>query len=116
MEETPWWHDGVIYQIYPRSFADSNGDGLGDLPGVITSLDYLVDLGIDAIWLSPFFPSPDRDFGYDISNFVDVDPHFGTLTDFDRLVAKAHERGIRLILDLVLNHPPDQHPWFLESL
>jgi alpha-glucosidase len=110
-----WWRDGVIYQIYPRSFADSNGDGLGDLAGIISRLDYLADLGIDAIWLSPFYPSPDRDFGYDISNYVAVDPRFGSLADFDRLVVEAHRRNIRLILDLVLNHSSDQHDWFLES-
>jgi alpha-glucosidase len=115
MKDFLWWRDGVIYQIYPRSFADSNGDGLGDLTGITSRLDYLTNLGIDAIWLSPFYPSPDKDFGYDISNYVDVDPHFGTLEDFDHLVAEAHHRSIRVILDLVLNHTSDQHPWFLES-
>jgi alpha-glucosidase len=115
MKDYLWWRDGVIYQIYPRSFADSNGDGLGDLAGIISRLDYLADLGIDAIWLSPFYPTPDKDFGYDISNYVDVDPRFGTLADFDWLVAEAHRRDIRVILDLVLNHTSDQHSWFLES-
>jgi len=115
MNDFLWWRDGVIYQIYPRSFADSNGDGLGDLAGIISRLDYLADLGIDAIWLSPFYPTPDKDFGYDISNYVDVDSRFGTLADFDRLVAEAHRRGIRVILDLVLNHTSAQHSWFLES-
>ena len=115
MDKTLWWRDGVIYQIYPRSFADSNGDGLGDLPGITSRLDYLSGLGIDAIWLSPIYPSPDKDFGYDVSNYVDIDPRFGTLADFDRLVTEAHSRGIRVILDLVLNHTSDQHPWFLES-
>ena len=115
MDKYLWWRDGVIYQIYPRSFADSNGDGLGDLPGITSRLDYLSDLGIDAIWLSPIYPSPDKDFGYDVSNYVDIDPRFGTLADFDRLVTEAHSRGIRVILDLVLNHTSDQHPWFLES-
>jgi alpha-glucosidase len=115
MENILWWRDGVIYQIYPRSFADSNGDGLGDLAGIISRLDYLVNLGIDAIWLSPFYPTPDKDFGYDISDYVDVDPRFGSLADFDRLVAEAHRRGIRVILDLVLNHTSDQHSWFKES-
>jgi alpha-glucosidase len=115
MDNFLWWRDGVIYQIYPRSFADSNGDGLGDLPGIIARLDYLADLGIDAIWLSPFYPTPDKDFGYDISNYVDVDPRFGSLADFDRLVKEAHRRGIRLVLDMVLNHTSDQHAWFLES-
>jgi alpha-glucosidase len=110
-----WWQDGVIYQIYPRSFADSNDDGLGDLPGVLSRLDYLSDLGVDAIWLSPFYPTPDRDFGYDISDYQQVDPRFGTLEDFDRLVAETHRRGMHIILDMVLNHTSDQHPWFLES-
>src|SRR3990172_10542759 len=115
MADFLWWRDGVIYQIYPRSFADSNGDGLGDLPGITQRLDYLADLGIDAIWLSPFYPTPDKDFGYDISNYTDVDPRFGTLADLDRLIESAHQRGIRIVLDLVLNHTSDQHPWFLES-
>ena len=110
-----WWRDGVIYQIYPRSFADSNQDGLGDIPGIIAKLDYLVDLGINAIWLSPIFPSPDADFGYDISDYCSVDPRFGDLADFDHLVEEAHKRKIRMILDLVLNHTSDQHPWFLDS-
>jgi alpha-glucosidase len=115
MNDFLWWRDGVIYQIYPRSFADSNGDGLGDLGGIISRLDYLADLGIDAIWLSPFYPTPDKDFGYDISDYMDVDARFGSLADFDRLAIEAHQRGIRVILDLVLNHTSDQHPWFLES-
>ena len=89
-----WWRDGVIYQIYPRSFADSNGDGLGDLPGITARLDYLADLGIDAIWLSPIFPSPDVDFGYDVADYLAIDPRFGSLEDFDRFVAEAHRRGI----------------------
>lgn len=110
-----WWRDGIIYQIYPRSFADSNGDGLGDLPGIISRLDYLSDLGIDAIWLSPIYPSPDKDFGYDVSDHTAIDPRFGTLADFERLLTEAHQRGIRVILDLVLNHTSDQHPWFIES-
>ena len=110
-----WWQDGIIYQIYPRSFSDSNGDGLGDLPGVTARLDYLAELGIDAIWLSPFYPSPDADFGYDISDYTGVDPRYGSLSDFDHLVAEAHRRNIRVVLDMVLNHTSDQHPWFLES-
>ena len=110
-----WWRDGVVYQIYPRSFADSNGDGVGDLPGIIVRLDYLAWLGVDAIWLSPVYPSPDADFGYDVSNYLDIDPKFGTLADFDRLVEAAHARGIHIILDLVLNHTSDQHPWFVEA-
>ncbi len=110
---------GVIYHVYLRSFADSNGDGIGDLPGLIRRLDYLKGLpdllGIDAIWVSPFFPSPDRDFGYDAADYTAVDPRYGTLADFDRLVNEAHRRGIRVLLDLVFNHTSDQHPWFLES-
>jgi alpha-glucosidase len=110
-----WWRDGVIYQIYPRSFADSNGDGVGDLPGIISKLDYLQWLGVDAIWLSPINPSPMADFGYDVSNYHDIDPIFGSLADFDRLVSETHARGIRLVLDMVMNHTSDQHPWFIES-
>ena len=90
MDNYLWWRDGVIYQIYPRSFADSNGDGLGDLPGIISRLDYLADLGMDALWLSPIYPSPDKDFGYDVSDYCNIDPRYGTLADFDRLVAEAH--------------------------
>ena len=111
----PWWKQGVIYQIYPRSFQDSNGDGTGDLRGIINRLDYVSWLGVDAIWLSPFYPSPMADFGYDVADYCDVDPLFGTLDDFDALVTEAHERGIRLIIDYVPNHSSDQHPWFLES-
>ncbi len=110
-----WWRDGIIYQIYPRSFADSNNDGIGDLPGIISKLDYLQDLGIDGLWLSPIYPSPDIDFGYDVANYTDIDPKFGTMEDFDLLVKEAKQRGIRIILDLVLNHTSDQHPWFIES-
>lgn len=110
-----WWRDGIIYQIYPRSFADSNNDGIGDLPGIISKLDYLQDLGVDAIWLSPIYPSPDVDFGYDVANYTDIDPKFGTLKDFEDLVKAAKKRNIHIILDLVLNHTSDQHPWFLEA-
>lgn len=115
MSQLPWWQKGIIYHIYPRSFADSNGDGIGDLNGIIEHLDYLADLGVDAIWLSPIYPSPDKDFGYDVAEYKDIDPRYGTLADFDRLVQEAHARGIRIILDLVLNHTSDQHPWFQES-
>ena len=114
-----WWRHGVLYQIYPRSFQDSNGDGIGDLPGITARLDHLNgkadSLGIDGIWLSPFYPSPMADFGYDVADYCDVDPRFGTLTDFDELLGSAHERGIRVIVDLVPNHTSDQHPWFLEA-
>lgn len=117
MAESPWWQSAVVYQIYPWSFQDSNGDGIGDIPGIISRLDYLNDgtptsLGVDAIWLSPIYPSPMRDFGYDIADYCDVDPRFGTLADFDRLMTEARRRGIRVIMDLVLNHTSDQHPWF----
>jgi len=115
MTDFLWWRDGIIYQIYPRSFADSNADGFGDLPGITSRLDYLADLGVDALWLSPIYPSPDKDFGYDVSDYTDVDPRFGSLADFDLLLSEAHQRGIRIVLDLVLNHTSDQHPWFLES-
>ncbi len=115
-----WWQRGVVYQIYPRSFKDTNGDGIGDLNGVIEKLDYLHDgteafLGVDAIWLSPFYPSPMADFGYDVANYCDVHPMFGDLATFDRLVAEAHRRGIKVIIDWVPNHTSDQHPWFVES-
>ena len=110
-----WWQTGVIYQIYPRSFLDSNGDGVGDLPGITSKLDYLQWLGVDAIWLSPIYPSPMADFGYDISNYTDVHPLFGTLQDLDTLVQQAHQRGLKVILDYVPNHTSDEHPWFQES-
>jgi alpha-glucosidase len=110
-----WWENAVIYEIYPRSFQDSNGDGIGDLNGITSRLDYLQKLGIDAIWLTPIYPSPQIDFGYDISDYENIDPQYGTLKDFDRLVAEAKKRNINVIMDLVLNHTSDQHPWFLES-
>jgi alpha-glucosidase len=117
--EGVWWKDAVIYQIYPWSFQDSNGDGIGDLPGIISRLDYLNgtpdSLGIDAIWLSPIYSSPMKDFGYDVADYRGIDPRFGTLADFDRLVAEAHRRGIRVLMDLVLNHTSDRHEWFQES-
>jgi alpha-glucosidase len=111
----PWWRTAVVYQIYPRSFADTNGDGVGDLEGVRRHLDHLSWLGVDAIWLSPFYRSPMADFGYDVADHCDVDPVFGTLDDFDRLLHDAHERGLKVLVDWVPNHTSDQHPWFLES-
>jgi alpha-glucosidase len=110
-----WWQRGTVYQIYPRSFQDASADGVGDLPGITRRLPYLQWLGIDAIWISPFFPSPMADFGYDVADYCDVDPLFGTLADFDTLLAEAHERGIRVIVDYVPNHTSDQHPWFVDS-
>ena len=110
-----WWRGGVIYQIYPRSYQDSNGDGIGDLKGITSRLPYIASLGVDAIWISPFFKSPMKDFGYDVSDYCDVDPMFGTLQDFDDLLGAAHALGIRVMIDLVLSHTSDQHPWFNES-
>ncbi len=110
-----WWQRGIIYHIYPRSFQDSNDDGVGDLPGIISRLDYLQWLGVDGVWISPIYPSPMADFGYDVSDYTAIHPMFGTLDDFDRLVDAAHGRGLRLLLDYVPNHTSSQHPWFLES-
>jgi alpha-glucosidase len=110
-----WYKGALIYEIYPRSFQDSNGDGVGDLNGITSRLDYLKTLGVDAIWLTPIYPSPQVDFGYDISNYEDIDPQYGTLADFDRLVAEAKKRNIGIIMDLVLNHTSDKHPWFIQS-
>ncbi|KKB06709.1 alpha-glucosidase [Devosia geojensis] len=110
-----WWRGGIIYQVYPRSFMDSSGDGVGDLPGIIAKLDYIASIGVDAIWLSPIFPSPMDDMGYDVSNYVDIDPLFGSLEDFDSLVNRAHDLGLKVIIDQVLSHTSDRHPWFMES-
>ncbi|WMZ87519.1 MFS transporter [Staphylococcus pseudintermedius] len=110
-----WWKEAVAYQVYPRSFNDSNGDGIGDLRGLIEKLDYLQELGIDVIWLSPMFPSPNADNGYDISDYQAISETYGTMADFDELLEKVHARGMRLILDLVVNHTSDEHPWFIES-
>ncbi len=110
-----WWQKGIIYQIYPRSFQNTKGNGIGDLPGITQRLDYLQWLGIDAIWISPIYPSPMADFGYDVSNYTDIDPMFGQLADMDALLEAAHARGLRVMLDLVPNHSSDQHPWFIES-
>src|SRR5215203_2899544 len=109
-----WWQDAVIYQIYPRSFQDSDGDGVGDLRGIEQRLDHLAWLGVDALWLSPIYPSPMHDFGYDVADYEDVDPVFGSLADFDSVVAGARERGLRLLLDLVPCHTSIEHPWFRE--
>ena len=114
-DDRQWWKSAVVYQIYPRSFADSDGDGIGDLPGIAAKVGYLADLGVDVIWLSPVYPSPQDDGGYDISDYQDIEPVFGTLADFDRLLAAVHERGMKLVMDLVVNHTSDEHPWFVES-
>ncbi|MBY5990786.1 alpha-glucosidase family protein [Ferrimonas balearica] len=115
MNESNWWRGAVIYQVYPRSFADSNGDGVGDLPGIIAKLDHIASLGVDGIWISPFFKSPMDDFGYDISDYRDVDPLFGNLEDFDRLLARAHELGLKVMIDQVLSHTSAEHDWFKAS-
>ncbi len=112
---SPWWRGASIYQIYPRSFMDSNGDGIGDLPGITQRLDYVASLGVDAIWISPFFQSPMKDFGYDVSDYCAVDPIFGSIADFDQLIARTHELGLKLLIDQVYSHTSDQHPWFVES-
>ncbi len=111
----PWWKETAVYQIYPRSYLDSDGDGIGNLEGVISRLDYIRDLGFETVWFSPFYPSPQHDFGYDITDFTDVHPEYGTLESFDTLVKEMHERGMKIVLDMVLNHTSDQHPWFIES-
>ena len=115
MQDLVWWQRAVVYEIYPRSFQDSNGDGIGDLNGILERLDYLVGLGIDALWIPPIYPSPMADFGYDVADYCAISPLFGTMEDFDRLLAEVHRRGLRMILDFVPNHTSDQHPWFLES-
>src|SRR3982751_5203336 len=114
-DEDVWWRNAVVYQIYPRSFADGNGDGVGDLRGVLAHTDHLAELGVDVVWLSPIYPSPQEDNGYDISDYIDVDPLFGSLADLDELVAALHERGMKLVLDLVVNHTSSAHPWFTAS-
>jgi alpha-glucosidase len=115
MTRAEWWRGAVIYQIYPRSFLDSNGDGIGDLPGITARLDYIASLGVDAIWLCPFFTSPQADFGYDVADYTAVDPRFGTMADFDALLARAHALGLKVLIDQVWSHTSDRHPWFLES-
>ncbi len=113
--DSPWWREAVIYQVYPRSFLDTDGDGVGDLPGITAKLDYIAGLGVDIVWISPFFKSPMKDFGYDVSDYCDVDPLFGTLADFDQLIAKAHSLGLKIMIDQVLSHTAEEHPWFMES-
>ena len=110
-----WWKEAVVYQIYPRSFMDSNGDGIGDLQGIIKKLDYIKNLGITVIWVSPIYKSPNKDNGYDISDYHDIMDEFGTMEDFDELLKEIHQRGMKLVMDLVVNHTSDQHKWFLES-
>ena len=110
-----WWKESVVYQIYPSSFQDSDGDGIGDLNGIRSRLDYLKDLGVNVLWLCPIMDSPMDDNGYDISNYRAINPRFGTMEDFDALLAEAHQRGIRIVMDLVVNHTSDEHPWFIES-
>ena len=111
----PWWREAIIYQVYPRSFLDTNGDGVGDLPGITAKLDYIASLGADIVWISPFFTSPMKDFGYDVSDYCDVDPLFGNLADFDALIARAHSLGLKIMIDQVLSHTAEAHPWFVES-
>ncbi|HWU22529.1 MAG TPA: alpha-amylase family glycosyl hydrolase, partial [Nocardioides sp.] len=115
-EHSEWWRDAVIYQVYPRSWADGDGDGVGDLPGITGRLPHLVDLGVDAVWLSPFYTSPQNDAGYDVADYRDVDPLFGRLADADAMIARAHELGLRVIVDLVPNHSSSEHPWFKAAL
>jgi alpha-glucosidase len=113
--DSPWWREAIIYQVYPRSFLDTNGDGVGDLPGITAKLEYIAGLGVDIVWISPFFKSPMKDFGYDVSDYCDVDPLFGSLADFDRLIAQAHSLGLKIMIDQVLSHTAEEHPWFAES-
>jgi alpha-glucosidase len=115
ISDSPWWREAIIYQVYPRSFLDTNGDGVGDLPGITAKLDYIAGLGVDIVWISPFFKSPMKDFGYDVSDYCEVDPLFGTLADFDQLVARAHSLGLKIMIDQVLSHTAQEHPWFVES-
>ena len=113
--EKRWWKESIVYQIYPRSFKDSNGDGIGDLNGITEKMDYLKKLGVNVVWLSPVYQSPNDDNGYDISDYRAIMTEFGTMEDFDRMLAAAHEHGIKIVMDLVVNHTSDEHPWFLES-
>ena len=114
-QTTPWWQTTTIYQVYPRSFADSNNDGIGDLRGIISKLEYIKDLGFETIWISPFFCSPQQDFGYDVSDYMGIAPEYGTLAEAEKLIQEIHARGMRVLFDLVLNHTSIEHPWFQES-
>ena len=114
-DQQPWWRSGVLYQIYPRSYADDSGDGVGDLKGITKRLDYIASLGVTGIWISPFFKSPMKDFGYDVEDHRAVDPLFGTLEDFTELIEEAHERGLRVLIDLGLSHTSETHRWFMEE-
>ena len=116
MEKTNWYTDAVVYQIYPFSFMDGNNDGMGDLPGIISKLDYIKDLGATAIWFSPLYLSPCKDYGYDVADYKSIDPKFGTMEDFERLMEECRKRDLRVIMDMVLNHTSDQHRWFKEAL
>ena len=113
--EKRWWKESIVYQIYPRSFKDSNGDGIGDLNGITEKMEYLEKLGVNVVWLSPVYQSPNDDNGYDISDYRAIMTEFGTMEDFERMLAKAHEHGIKIVMDLVVNHTSDEHPWFIES-
>ena len=115
MSQLKWWETAVIYQIYPRSFQDSNADGIGDLNGITSRLDYIANLGVDAIWIRPFFKSPQKYFGYDVSDYYEIEVDYGTMEDFEEFLEQAHLRGIKVIIDLVLNHTSNQHPWFIQS-
>ena len=115
MNNTQWWKKAVVYQVYPKSFCDSNGDGLGDLNGIRSKLPYLADLGVDVLWFNPIYKSPQVDNGYDISNYREIEPTLGTMADFDALLAEAHKLGLKIMLDLVVNHTSDQHPWFQQA-
>src|SRR3954463_14850418 len=114
-DTAPWWRDAIIYQVYPRSYLDTDADGVGDLPGITARFDYIASLNVDIVWLSPFFKSPMKDFGYDISDYCDVDPLFGTLADYDAMVARAHSLGLKIMIDQVMAHTAVAHPWFAES-
>src|SRR5688572_2692225 len=111
----PWWRSAVVYEVYPRSFQDADGDGVGDLKGIEQRLDYFVDLGVDAVWIAPFYPSPMADFGYDVADYCGVDPLFGTMEDLDRLLSAAHAKGLKVLVDFVPNHTSAEHPWFVAS-